>query len=211
VGMPAAIQSVITAFSNIFVQGYINVFGSDVMAGWSSYNKLDQFIMLPMQSMAMAATTFVSQNTGAGNDRRSDRGTAAAIGLSLGITGAIAIPLVIFAPTAVRLFSPDAAVIEYGVLFIRTNTFFLLFACIDHVLAGALRGRGDSRGPMIIMLATFVALRQCYLYWVTHYVANTPQLVGFGYPVGWMACCVVELAYAYIMRKRRVNVERELE
>ena len=40
VGMPAAIQSVITAFSNIFGQGYINIFGSDCLAGWSSYNKL---------------------------------------------------------------------------------------------------------------------------------------------------------------------------
>ena len=45
VGLPMAIQQVLTAFSNIFVQGYVNVFGSDVMAGWSSYNKLDQFIM----------------------------------------------------------------------------------------------------------------------------------------------------------------------
>ena len=47
VGMPAAIQSVLTTFSNIFVQGYINYFGSGVMAGWSCYNKLDMFIMLP--------------------------------------------------------------------------------------------------------------------------------------------------------------------
>lgn len=211
VGMPAAIQSVITAFSNIFVQGYINVFGSDVMAGWSSYNKLDQFIMLPMQSMAMSATTFVSQNCGAGNQRRSDRGTVAAIGLSLGITGAIAVLLVIFAPAAVRLFSPDPAVIRYGVLFIRTNTFFLLFACVDHVLAGALRGRGDSRGPMIIMLSTFVVLRQIYLYWVTRCVANTPLLVGLGYPVGWISCCIVEVAYALIMRRRRVEVVRDFE
>ncbi len=211
VGMPAAIQSVITAFSNIFVQGYINVFGSDVMAGWSSYNKLDQFIMLPMQSMAMSATTFVSQNCGAGNQRRSDRGTVAAIGLSLGITGAIAVLLVIFAPAAVRLFSPDPAVIRYGVLFIRANTFFLLFACVDHVLAGALRGRGDSRGPMIIMLSTFVVLRQIYLYWVTRCVANTPLLVGLGYPVGWISCCIVEVAYALIMRRRRVEVVRDFE
>lgn len=211
VGMPAAIQSVITAFSNIFVQGYINVFGSDVMAGWSSYNKLDQFIMLPMQSMAMSATTFVSQNCGAGNQRRSDRGTVAAIGLSLGITGAIAVLLVIFAPAAVRLFSPDPAVIRYGVLFIRANTFFLLFACVDHVLAGALRGRGDSRGPMIIMLSTFVVLRQIYLYWVTRCVANTPLLVGLGYPVGWISCCIVEVAYALIMRRRRVEVVHDFE
>ena len=211
VGMPAAIQSVITAFSNIFVQGYINVFGSDVMAGWSSYNKLDQFIMLPMQSMAMSATTFVSQNCGAGNDRRSDRGAVTAIGLSLGITGAIAVLLVTFAPAAVRLFSPDPAVIQYGVLFIRANTFFLLFACVDHVLAGALRGRGDSRGPMIIILSTFVVLRQIYLYWVTRCVANTPLLVGLGYPVGWISCCIVEVAYALIMRRRRVEAVRDFE
>ena len=205
VGMPAAIQSVITAFSNIFVQGYINVFGSDVMAGWSSYNKLDQFIMLPMQSMAMAATTFVSQNIGAGEERRADRGTVSALVLSCGVTGAIAAALIVFAPWSVRLFSPDEKVIEYGVLFIRVNTFFLLFNCINHVLAGALRGRGDSRGPMIIMLSTFVALRQIYLFFVTHYVANTPTLVAFGYPVGWMSCCAIELAYFYIRRRKRLQ------
>ncbi len=205
VGMPAAIQSVITAFSNIFVQGYINVFGSDVMAGWSSYNKLDQFIMLPMQSMAMAATTFVSQNIGAGEERRADRGTVSALVLSCGVTGAIAAALIVFAPWSVRLFSPDRKVIEFGVLFIRVNTFFLLFNCINHVLAGALRGRGDSRGPMIIMLSTFVALRQIYLFFVTHYVANTPTLVAFGYPVGWMSCCAIELAYFYIRRRRRLQ------
>ena len=41
IGMPAAIQSVITSFSNVFVQSYVNHFGSSVMAGWSCYNKLD--------------------------------------------------------------------------------------------------------------------------------------------------------------------------
>ena len=39
IGMPSALQLSITAFSNIFVQSYINAFGSSVMAGWSSYIK----------------------------------------------------------------------------------------------------------------------------------------------------------------------------
>ncbi len=86
-------------------------------------------------------------------------------------------------------------------LFIRTNVFFLLFNCVNHVLAGALRGRGDSTGPMIIMLSCFVGARQIYLYCITHFVANTPRLVGFGYPVGWMLCCVVELTYYYFRRR----------
>ena len=203
IGLPTAIQSVLTGFSNIFVQGYINIFGSDCMAGWSIYNKLDQFIMLPMQSMAMAATTFVSQNVGAGKDQRADRGTVSALMLTTGITAVIIALLVGFARTAVRFFSPDPAVIDFGVLFIRTNVVFMLFNCINHVLAGALRGRGDSRGPMIIMLSTFVCLRQIYLYIVTHFVSNTPVLVGFGYPVGWVACCVTELLYFTIQRRKR--------
>ena len=63
------------------------------------------------------------------------------------------------------------------------------------ILAGALRGRGDSRAPMFIMLACFVGARQIYLYLVTHFVANTPLLVGLGYPVGWTLCFIVEVTY----------------
>lgn len=40
-GLPTGFQAVITSFSNVFVQGYINHFGATVMAGWACYNKLD--------------------------------------------------------------------------------------------------------------------------------------------------------------------------
>ena len=211
VGLPAGIQSVITAFSNVFVQGYINSFGSSCMAGWSCYNKLDQFIMLPMQSTAMAATTFVSQNIGAKQYDRANRGTRDTIMLSVGITAVIAVILVVFAVPTVGLFSRDSSVIEYGVLFLRANTFFLLFNCVNHTLAGALRGRGDSRGPMFIMLLSFVAIRQTYLFIVTRFIANTPFLVGFGYPVGWMCCCAIEVSYYIIKWRRRPMAAPEHE
>ena len=106
--------------------------------------------------------------------------------------------VMLFAAPAVSLFTPDPAVIDYGVLFIRTNFVFLLFNCVNHVLAGALRGRGDSTAPMAIMLLSFVAIRQIYLFFMTHYVASTPALVAFGYPVGWMSCCFIEVAYYFI-------------
>lgn len=202
VGLPNGIQAVITSFSNIFVQSYINYFGSTVMAGWASYNKIDSFIMLPMSSMAMAATTFVSQNVGAGKKKRVNRGTRDSVLLALGITGVIALAIVVFARFVVGLFTPDAKVIDIGVVFCRTNVPFLLFNCVNHVLAGALRGRGDSIGPMAIMLLSFVGIRQVYLFVMTRYIANTAQLVGFGYPVGWMCCSVIEVAY-FLLRWNR--------
>lgn len=211
VGLPAGIQSVITAFSNVFVQSYVNHFGSSCMAGWSCYNKLDQFIMLPMSSTAMAATTFVSQNIGAKQYDRANRGTWYTILLSVGITLVIAVALVVFAGPAVGLFTRDPSVIEYGVLFMRANTFFLLFNCVNHTLAGALRGRGDSRGPMVIMLGTFVAIRQIYLFLVTRFVANTPFLVGFGYPVGWMCCCALEVTYYFVKWGRKARAPEPIQ
>lgn len=203
IGLPTGVQSVITAFSNVFVQSYINSFGSACMAGWSCYNKLDMFIMLPMQSIAQAATTFVGQNVGAGKDDRVNKGTVRSMELALGITAVIAVLLYIFAMPASRIFTDDADVISYGVLFLKTNVFFLMFNCINHTLAGALRGRGDSAGPMVIMILNFVVVRQIYLFIVTHFISNTERLVGLSYPVGWTACCIVEVTYFYLRWKRK--------
>ena len=203
VGLPAGIQAIITSFSNIFVQAYVNAFGSAVMAGWSSYNKLDQFVLMLIQSMAMAATTFVSQNIGAGQEKRADRGTVATLLTAEIITLAIAVPMVVFARFSVGLFTPEPDVIDYGSMFLRANTFFLMANCVNHVLAGALRGRGDSRGPMIIMLTGFVAIRQAYLFIVTRFIANTPLLVGLGYPVGWTSVCIIEIIYFFRRWKKR--------
>ena len=206
IGLPTAVQSTITSFSNVFVQSYINYFGSACMAGWSCYNKLMQFGFLPMQSMSVAATTFVSQNIGAGRFDRVRKGTRDVILISVVITVAVATLLFLFADPATRIFTQDEPVIRYSALFIRANIYFLIANCINHVLAGALRGRGDSRGPMVCMIACFVVLRQIYLFVLTHYISNTEVLVGFSYPVGWCACCIAEVSY-YFLRYRKHRQE----
>ena len=173
------------------------------MAGWGCYNKIDQFVMLPVQSMAMASTTFVAQNVGAQKDKRADEGTVSSIILSLGIVGVITTLLVLFADTALRLFTSDEGVILSGVDCIHVNLFFMLFNCVNQVLAGALRGRGDSVAPMVIMLFSFVLIRQIYLFVMSRFISNTPLTMGFGYPVGWMTCCLLEVAYFYLFWKHR--------
>ena len=83
VGLPTGFQQSLTSFSNVYVQSYINTFGSSCMAGWSSYSKIDQFVFLPMQSIGQASTTFMSQNLGAGNLPRAKKGTGVALRLAL--------------------------------------------------------------------------------------------------------------------------------
>lgn len=204
-GLPAAIQQMITSFSNVFVQSYINAFGSDVMAGWSTYTKIDQFIMLPMQSVALAATTFVGQNHGARKTDRVKKGTHSALALSMCVSLICMIPLLIVAPSMVRLFNRESAVVRYGTLFLRTLSPFYLLCCINQVYASALRGLGDAKAPMFIMLGSFVVFRQIYLFTVSR-VFGTVLVVAFGYPMGWLVCSLCISIY-YRRKWKRMPVE----
>jgi len=207
IGMPSALQQAITSFSNVFVQSYINQFGSACMAGWSSYAKLDQFILLPMQSMALAATTFVGQNLGANNVKRAKTGTAIAVGLSLAITAVLIAPLMIFARQMISLFNTDPEVLEYGKLFILTISPFYVLCVINQVYAGSLRGAGDTTASMIIMLTSFVVCRQIYLFVISRLIDSVIP-VALGYPLGWLLASIAIFIYYRQGRweKRRVVV-----
>lgn len=79
------------------------------------------------------------------------------------------------------------------------NIFQMLYNTVDSVIVGNF----VSKQALAAIGSTFVGVRQLYLYLVTHFVSNTPYLVGFGYPVGWMTCCAVELCYYFIRWRGR--------
>lgn len=199
VGLPSALQMSLTSFSNVFVQSYINSFGSSCMAGWSIYGKIDQFGLLPVQSIAMSITTFVGQNLGAGNVKRSKRGTNIALLTSVISTICIMALIMIFSKQLVWLFNKDAGVIEYGSHFILLISPFYILTCFNQIYAGSLRGAGDTKATMIIMLLSFVVFRQIYLFIVSRTV-GTITAIALGYPAGWLVCsasCYLYYRYSH--------------
>lgn len=193
IGFPTAIQMSITAFANVFVQRYINYFGTSVMAGWTAYSKIDQLIFLPMSSIGVAATTFVGQNIGANDIKRARKGSLYSLYLAW-ISTAVLVGLVcITAPQVVSLFigKEETEVIYYGTLFLRQNGPFFMVTCINQVFCGSLRGCGKSKIPMIVMLSSYVVARQLYLFIVTNFISNTIGPVSFSYPVGWIICSIL--------------------
>lgn len=194
IGLPAGFQQSITAFSNIFVQGYVNVFGSSVMAGWSSYLKVDTFVLLPMQSIALASTTFVGQNLGAKQIERTKKGTKVSLGISVGVTITLSILLNIVGKYVLNIFTSDPEVVKYGMLFMHIFSPFYFVMCFTQIYAGALRGAGDSKAPMVIMLSSFVVFRQLSLYIGTKFF-NTIEYVTFTYPMGWILAATLMTVY----------------
>ena len=70
VGIPTGLQTAITAISNIFLNSYIYYHGVDCMSGWAAYDKLINFMHLPVLSVSYAITSCVGQNYGC---RKMDR------------------------------------------------------------------------------------------------------------------------------------------
>jgi len=198
VGIPAAIQMALTAFANVFVQSYIgNVAGDQAvnLGGWTTYSKVDMFIFLPVQSISLAVTTFVGQNLGIRNIARAKKGTKIAFFLSLGCSLAIIVPVICFASPIAGVFNKNPEVVAKATTLLHYITPFYLFCSVNQVFSSALRGAGNTRAPMIIMLSTFIGARQIYLFIMSTFISNRLIPVGLGYPVGWMLCSLCIFIY----------------
>ena len=205
VGIPAAMQLAVTSFSNVFVQSYINFFGDNFMSGWAAFSKINQLVLLPMQSLSLAATTFVGQNLGANKPERAKKSVGIALGLALSSAAILMTPLLIFAPGVVAFFNPKPEVIEYGILLLRVISPFYLIYCVHDILGGALRGAGNGKVPMVITLLCFVAFRQLYLFVMANYICNEVIPIAMSFPAGWLLSST--LVFIYFMRTKLTNTQ----
>ena len=194
IGLPTALQMMVTAFSNVFVQSYINSFGSAAMAGYSSYNKIDKVCLLPLQSIGLAITTFMGQNIGAGNSERAIKGVKTATSMNVVTAIVLLTFLWVVAPYLIYIFNQDEEVIHYGTIFLRTMSPFFLCIAYNQIHNGALKGAGNTKIPMIIMMSCFIVFRQIYLFVISR-VINTPIAIALGYPLGWLLCTIILSIY----------------
>lgn len=205
VGLPVGVQQSLTAFSNAFVQSYINRFDSTpILAGWSTHMKVDPITILPAQSIGQATTTFVSQNLGAGKPDRAGKGFQISLLMGIGVLLVISGVMFPSAEWIASLFNREPDVVRYGTMFISMMVPFRFTTAIFQCCAGAMRGAGDSRGPMLIMLFSFVAVRQVYLLIITQFF-NDVFLVAFAYPIGWIVCALLNWLYYCFKNRQRAS------
>ncbi len=209
VGIPTALQMAITAFSNVFVQSYINHFGKNFMGGWTAYTKIDQLMFLPMQSLGLAATTFVGQNLGADQPKRARQGVSRALAIALGCSIALMIPIVIFAPNLVGAFNSELEVVKFGALLLRLMSPFYLLCCITQIYVGALRGAGNTKVPTLIVLCSYVVFRQIYLFIMANYISNQVIPIALSYPAGWILATTFLTIYYHKTKLTRTQLVKK--
>lgn len=200
-GVPTGFQKTITSVSNVLVLSHIVFFGEACLAGWVVYNKLDHILGVFAQSIGSALSTFVSQNLGARQFKRLERGIRGTLAVGTMMFIAISAVLVFFRSAFVRLFGSDSETIYYAEQFVLVITFFKLTQLFMNIYAGALRGTGRMLLVTVIMLGGIVGFRQLYLAAIIH-IVNTPWSVGLSYPAGW-SFAGLTLFLVYVFKVRR--------
>ena len=86
IGLPAGLQSVMYSLSNIIIQASVNGFGTDVMAAYTAYGKVDGMYWMVINAFGVAITTFVGQNFGARLYDRMKKSINVCLGISAAVT-----------------------------------------------------------------------------------------------------------------------------
>ncbi len=194
IGLPAGLQSVMYSVSNVIIQSAVNAFGTDIIAAYTAYGKLDGFFWMTINAFGIAITTFVGQNFGARRFDRVRRSIGVCLGMAGGATIALSAALLLLGRPLYRLFTDDAAVVEYGMqMLCQLAPVYFTYVCIE-ILSGALRGAGDSLVPTLFILFGVCVVR---VIWVLFYLPahHTLYTLLLSYPFTWALTSLLFIAY----------------
>jgi len=194
IGLPAGLQSVMYSLSNIIIQAGVNGFGTDVMAAWTAYGKVDGLFWMTISAFGVAITTFAGQNFGARQYDRLRRSVRVCVNMCVGITVVLSALLILAGRPLLGLFTDDAQVLETGYGIIRLIVPTYITYILIEILSGAMRGTGDSFVPTILTLTGVCLLR---MFWVmvivpAHHDLHTLLL---SYPITWVITSAMFLVY----------------
>ena len=201
IGLPTGIQASLYAFSNALIMTAINYFGTDTVAAWSAYGKLDAIYWMVSGAFGIAITTFVGQNYGAGKYDRIHKSVRTCLGMHLLSSASIILFLIFLRKPLFHLFTSDANVIKIGSDMLILITPFYIFYVFTEVFGGARKGMGDVLIPMIITLCGMCFLRIIWVIICSKYCHHINAYL-MCYPASWILCAIAFIFY-YFFKKRR--------
>ena len=205
IGLPAGFQSLMYSLSNALIQVSVNSFGTDTVAAWTAYSKIDALFWMVVNAFGISITTFVGQNYGAGLYKRVRMGVRQCLLITAAFTLFINALIIPFGQILFRLFTTDGAVMEIGLSMLYfLAPLYMTYICIE-IYSGALRGMGDSFLPMLITCGGICGIRVVWLLTVVPKWHNM-KTVMMSYPITWVITSGLFLIYyTWYTKKNNIN------
>ena len=184
------------SISNVLIQAKINAFGTNTIAAWAVFGKIDGIFWMTMDAMGIAVTTFAGQNFGARKFDRLKKGNYVGLWMSVVITAVLVWVMLQFGYVLSTLFTSDASVLEESMRIIRFIVpFWFTYICVN-VYPSTLRGIGDAFIPMLLICFGTCVLRVVWIFTVGNIDTRLFATL-VSYPLSWSVTSIAFLIYYY--------------
>ncbi len=204
IGLPAGIQGMVFSLSNLLIQAAINTLGPDAMAASAAAFTVEINVFCLTMGFGQAATTFVSQNYGAGNLPRCKQATWTALKINVLLMLILSVTILYFGEQLVRFFNEDSEVVRLGVIRLWYIIAPEIISVVMEIVSGALRGYGISLAPALITLVCVCGVRITWVFTVFAKIPTYDSLMAV-YGISWFITMIfLLLAYRYYIKRIKV-------
>lgn len=155
VGAPVSGERIVQQAGILAYTKIVLLYGTVAYAAHQVGLSIESLSFLPGYGFAIAAATMVGQSIGAGKYTRAKLENWEANRLATAIMSIMGIVFFFFPYALLRAFTSDESVIELGTVFLKIVALIQIPLALTMVLAGSLRGAGDTH---FIMVATTVGM-----------------------------------------------------
>lgn len=185
VALPNLGETVISRLGYTLFMSIVTGLGTATLAAHQVALRVESLSFMPGWGLSVAAATLAGQSLGAGDPERAEGSVRRTLVLALALAGAIGAVFVLFGRSIVTIFGSTPEVLDLAGVAVRISAAELPFLSAQMVLAGGLRGAGDTRTPMWVTLFGTAFLRVIVVYLLAVVLGWGLAGVWWGTAVDW--------------------------
>ena len=202
IGSVTALQQVCLPLGKVIIQSVINAQGVAMIAAFNACARMDDFAIVPEQSIGSAMMTCMAQNLGAGKRQRARQSFRVGLTIELCYGACVCLAVFLLRRPIMHLFSPspEAAMVELGVIYLGILAPFYLLPAFNNALQASFRA--IKRMP-VTLAATFMQMGVRVIliaFWVPRVGISG---AAWATVVGWILMALLEgLYFAHVWRTK---------
>ena len=202
IGTPIALQELLTQLSFLALCAFVNSLGLAASSGYGVASKIQGFVMLIPGSLMQSMSSFVSQNVGAGKEKRAFRAMLTGIGIGAVVGVFVFIGVVFYGDVLAGIFTTDAAVVQEAFHYLRGFALEAIVTAVLFSFMGYYNGHARTFWVMIQGLAQTFIVRLPMAYIMTMQPDASLFKIALSAPSATIFGIVLNVAYYFYYRKQ---------
>ena len=195
VGLPLALQEVLTQASFLALCAFVNRLGLTASSGYGVASKIVSFAMLIPSALMQSMASFVAQNVGASKPKRAKQAMFTGMGIGLVFGCAVFALVMLKGDVLAGIFSTDAEVVQKGFEYLKGFAPETILTAILFSMLGYFNGNNKTVFVMIQGLVQTLLVRLPMSYLMSIQPNASLTKIGLAAPVSTLVGVLLNTAF----------------